>query len=231
MDYPFGVTGADVCFLHWPVDAADVAAHVPDGLDVDTREDSAWVSALPHRVTGARIAGRRVPVRPFAQLNVRTYVRHGDDRGVYFLDCETADPVGATIARRGFGVPFVFADAAVETSGDRVTFRSRRRDPDGDRRFDVRYRSTGPATEAEPGSLAEFLVERKRWYLGDEDGLRVGHIERDPWRVGPVAATLRTDTLTPALGLSLDGDPVAQYSPGYEMAVAPPASVDGEGSA
>lgn len=228
MDYPFGITGADVCFLHWPVAPADLAAHVPDGLAVDTHDGSAWVSALPHRVTGARVAGRRVPVRPFAQLNVRTYVRRGDDRGVHFLDCETADPVGATIARRGFGVPFAFADATVTVDDDRVTFRSRRRDPDGDRRFDARYRSTGPATEAEPGSLAHFLVERKRWYL---DGGRVGRIEREPWRVGPVDATVRTDTLTPALGLSLEGDPVAQYSPGYEMAVAPPESIDGEGRA
>lgn len=225
MDYPFGVAGAEVCFLSWPVDPADLEPRIPDGLAVDTHDGAAWVSALPHRITGARVAGRRLPVRPFAQLNVRTYVRRGDERGVYFLDCETADPVGATVARRGFGVPFAFADATVETSGDRVTFRSRRRDPDGDRRFDVRYRSTGPTTTAEPGSLTEFLVERKRWYL--DDPLRVGRIEREPWRVGPVEATVRTDTLTPALGLALEGGPVARYSPGYEMAVARPEPVDG----
>jgi hypothetical protein len=233
MDYPFGITGADVCFLSWPVDPADLADRVPDGLAVDTYDGSAWVSALPHRITGARLAGRRVPVRPFAQLNVRTYVRRGDERGVHFLECETADPVGAALARRGFGVPFVFTDATVETSGDRVTFRSRRAPGGegtasaavGDRRFDVRYRPTGPAAEAEPESLADFLVERKLWYL--DDGRRVGRIEREPWRVGPVAVSLRADTLTPALGLSLEGDPVTHYSPGYEMAVAPPEPVDG----
>jgi hypothetical protein len=242
MSYPFGITGADVCFLHWPVDTDEVAARVPDGIAVDTYDGSAWVSALPHRITGARLAGRHVPVQPFAQLNVRTYVRRGDERGVYFLDCETADPVGAAIARRGFGVPFVFADATVETSGDRITFRSRRRartreeqadgarPASGDRRFDVRYHSTGPATEAATGSLAEFLVERKRWYLGG-DRLRVGRIEREPWRVGPVSVSLRTDTLTPALGLTLAGDPIAQYSPGYEMAVAAPEPVTREGRA
>jgi hypothetical protein len=48
----------------------------------------------------------------------------------------------------------------------------------------------------------------------------VGEVTRDPWRLAPVDATVRTNTLFDAAGLdSPDPEPTVEYSPGYESRV------------
>jgi uncharacterized protein YqjF (DUF2071 family) len=218
------VTGRDVLFVHWPLAPESVGPHVPDGLTVDTHDGRAWVSALAHRVVGVRPRGLPAapgPVRrSFPQLNFRTYVRHGDDRGVHFLDCESGDRLGAAVARRVFGIPFHPANASLTGRGGRFTFRSARRTDDGDVRFDARYRPAGEPTPVEDGSRDAFLVERSRWYAGDP--LRVGDVEHDRWLVGPVDADVRTNTLFEAVGLPApDAEPRVGYSPGFRMRATP----------
>ncbi|MFB6119293.1 YqjF family protein [Halosegnis sp.] len=215
----FAVEGADVLFAHWPVPVAAIRERLPADLSVDTYDGSAWVTVLPHRISGLQLAGQHIPVG-FPQLNVRTYVRHGDTQGVFFLDCETGDRFGAVIARRAFDIPFHRAEMRFDASGDRYTVRSHRARPGGDVRFDAHYRPTGKATTVESGSLAAFLIERTRWYV-DDSPVRVGRIEREPWQVAPASATLRTNTLGQALDLPLSAAPTVHYSPGYGMDVRP----------
>lgn len=219
MDPSFAVEGADVLFAHWPVPPSSLADRLPDGLEPDTYDGDAWVTALPHRVVGVRVAGRELPTE-FTQLNVRTYVRHGDEEGVLFLGCETADRLGAVVARHAFGVPFNRAEMSFQAGDGQFTVRSRRRSPDGDVRFDARFRPTGDAMPAEQGSLDEFLVERTRWYVPG-DRLRVGEISREPWQLATATATIRANTLDAVFDLPLSGEPKLQYSPGYEMDVTP----------
>ena len=63
---------------------------MPEPLEVATFDGDAWVGALAHEVE-LRAGGRRV-AGPFPRLNVRTYVRHGDQPGVYFLGPQTGSP-------------------------------------------------------------------------------------------------------------------------------------------
>lgn len=118
--------------------------------------------------------------------------------------------------------------------GDRCTFRSRRLSADAPAVFQARYRPTGPTSRAAPGTLASFCVEQFRYYVPATDrridplqatdaGVRVGRIDRDPWDLTPAGATIHGNTLFKAAGLPAPtADPVVQYSPGFEMDVAPP---------
>lgn len=212
------VEGRDVLFVHWPVETDSLAPLIPDSLELDTYDGTAWVSALAHRVVGVRPSGSpRSLRRSFPQLNVRTYVNHADESGVYFLNCETGDRLGALIAREGFGIPFYHTEADFTEQGDEYVFRSRReREGEAPVRFDARYRPTGEPTPADPESLTDFCVERSRWFVVD-DGIRSGTVERDPWRVGPVEADVRTTSLLTVLGIETAGESRVEYSPGYEM--------------
>ena len=252
MDAALTVEGRDVLFAHWPIDPDRLRPHVPDPLALDTRNGRAWVGALAHRIAGVDPRGPslpaasarslpgalRAPLSPsFAQLNVRTYVEHGGREGVYFLDCETGAPLVGAVARRAFGLPFRRADVRLTDRGDRLHFRSRRSaragdsrtDPDVDVRFDARYRPAGAPSPADAGSLAAFLVERSAWFVVDGGRVRVGTVERDPWRVAPADATVLTNTVFEALGV--DGpdrstdSPAVHYSPGFEMTATRPRPV------
>jgi uncharacterized protein YqjF (DUF2071 family) len=201
------LVGRDVLFAHWPVDSAAVEPLVPDGLAVDRFDGSAWVSALVLHVDGLRIAGDRVPLPSAPQVLFRTYASDGDERGVVFLSCDTPGPA-ARLARRAFSLPIHRARVRLDR-GDTVTVRSRRAAADA--RFDARYRPTGEATPAASGSLEQFLLERHAYYADD----RVGRVDRDPWQLTPVEASVRTNTLWPD-GLEPAGEPVFGYCPRFE---------------
>jgi hypothetical protein len=235
------VTGRDVLFAHWPVEPRALAPAVPDSLELDTHDDTAWVSVLALENPGVAPGTIRLPEslqRGFPQLNLRTYVTLDGEPGVYFLSLDSGQRAAAAVGRRAFGLPFHHARMRVTRRGDEVTFRSERGTGGPHPAvFRARYRPAGERYRAEPGSLEAFCVERFRYYLpasGDRrvgvlrspaarrDGVAVGTIERDPWQLRPATATVHTNTLFAAAGLEPpSADPVFQYSPGFEMGVEP----------
>jgi uncharacterized protein YqjF (DUF2071 family) len=253
------VTGRDVLFAHWPVDADALGPHVPDTLVVDTYDGSAWVSALALEVVAVRPGspGRAgslgkqalpsLPTGPFPQLVFRTYVRHEEETGIYFLSVDSGLRSAATVGRRAFGLPFHAARVRSTRREDgTITFgsRRRRRGPGADAGsapavFELRYRSTGDPFEADPGSFEAFGIERFRYFLplsedrrpgavdGDGDRvvgapMRVGTVDREPWTLRGADATVRRNTLFEAAGLPEPTEgPTATYSPGFEIRVGP----------
>jgi uncharacterized protein YqjF (DUF2071 family) len=236
---PLRLVGRDVLFVHWPVPVDDVREMVPEPLTIDTVEGSAWLSVLAHEVSETRFAS--IPVsRPFVQVNVRTYVRFDGDPGVYFISLDTGNRVAAEAARRLFGLPFRPARGSVRRRDDgTVTLRSQRaarREPQA--RFDARYRPTADPAEVDPDSTTGRLVERHRYFVPngeapalalalapsgrtrEESGVLIGEATRDPWRLAPVDAIVRTNTLFDAAGLDTpDVEPTVEYSPRYESRV------------
>jgi len=233
------VTGRDVLFAHWPVDPDRLAERLPGPLGVDTFDGSARVSALALENRAVAPGSASPPAAltsGFPQLNLRTYVTLDGEPGVYFLSLDTGRRSAAAVGRRAFGLPFFHARMRMTRHGETVTFRSRRTGGDDPPRvFEARYRPDGPRYRAEPGSLEAFCIEHDTYYLpvpedrrpglfgsADRGEVVVGTIERDPWDLRPVDATIHENTLLAAAGLPTSEDePVVQYSPGFEMGVRP----------
>lgn len=225
LDDPLSVRARDVLFAHWPVAPDALAAHVPDPLSVATHAGSAWLGVVALEVTGVRLGPLPDVTTPFLQVNFRTYVRHDGDLGVYFCSLDCASPAAAAAGRAGWALPFHAADGRADRHGGTVTYRSRRRgtpaDEDGERRpvarFDARFAPAGDPSPVDPDSLADFLVERHRYFVPGEDGLLVGEIARDPWQVCDADAEVRTNTLAAAAGIDAAlGTPEVHYSPRFE---------------
>jgi len=226
--------GSDVLFAHWPVSPDDLAAVVPDPLAIDTFDGSGWVSALAIRATtvvpGPLSPPARAPRVP--QLNLRTYVTFDGEPGVYFLSLDAGVRLAALFGRNGFGLPVTHARMRARKRGDETVFRSRRRG-DSSAAFGAHYRPVGDPAPASPDTLADFCVERDRYFLpaaedrrpvggGGPDAVRVGEIIRDPWTLQPVDATIGADDLFAAAGLpEPTSEPTLGYSPGFEMGVEP----------
>ena len=86
----------DVLFAHWRVPAQALEPHVPPGLELDLRDGSAWVSAVAFNLETRRFG---VSLR-FPELNLRTYVRRGDEHAVLFLSLHAGHRLGAAVAKR-----------------------------------------------------------------------------------------------------------------------------------
>ena len=205
-------TWRDLLFMHWPLDPETLRRLVPSPLTLDTYDGQAWVGVVPFRMTGIRL--RWLPPVPgttsFPELNVRTYVTIGGKPGVFFLSLDATNPLAVEVARRWFHLPYVGARISCRREGDDVVYSSQRTDGRLSRpaELDVRYRPTGPAAAAEPGSLARWLTERYCLYVPSRAGqLLRGEIHHAPWSLQTATAEIAVNTMAAAAGVALPDRP------------------------
>jgi uncharacterized protein len=210
-----------VSFLHWRIDADRLAALLPDPLEPDVIDGSAWVAITPFRVDRLQIIGLPFPFStPFAETNVRTYVRHpnGVD-GLWFLSLDVSSSLnflaGRTLA------PYHLASMSVE-GDDPVTYRSQRLSGRADHEIVVQ---PGPSMDPGPErDLAELLTGRWRAFTSLPGGrLAVVPVEHERWPLQHGSLMHLGQTLLKAAGLpDLDEDPLVHYSPGVDARIGPP---------
>jgi hypothetical protein len=163
----------------------------------------------------AAVAARRLFGLPFRPA--RGSVRRRDD-GTVTLRCQRAarrQPQARFDARyRPTGEPRSGSGSA---NGETVSGEPTEVDPDSTTgRLVERHRYFVPGAEASRLSRTVGGTERVR----EESGVLVGEVTRDPWRLAPVDASLRTNTLFDAAGLDPpDAEPALEYSPRYESRV------------
>jgi hypothetical protein len=209
------MTWRDALFAHWDVDPSTVESHLPDAVDLATFDGRAWLGVVPFEMTDIR--PRWVPFGlSFGEINLRTYVRYEGRKGVYFFNLDAADPVGVSVARWLFQLPYYRASIDVTRRNGTVRFTSHRTDRRGEpAHFDATYRPTGAVREPEPGSLDEFLVENYSFFTSDGTNLYRGDIRHEPWPLQDAELDLRSSSLFAANGFERPDDrPLAHYSSG-----------------
>jgi uncharacterized protein YqjF (DUF2071 family) len=206
----------DLLFCHWPVDEAQLRAHVPASLPLDRFDGRAWLSITPFEVQGTRPRGALPPpvLSRFPELNVRTYVVRDGKPGIWFFSLDAASALAVAAARGLYRLPYLRARMRIARDGGWIDYRSERSDPRGEpARFDARYRGTGGVRHAEPGSLEAWLVERYRLYTVDDAGrVFAGDIHHRPWTLQDAVLDLRANTMTAPHGIALDDAPLVQFA-------------------
>jgi hypothetical protein len=221
MVVPLEMGWRHLLFENWPVDPELMDAHLPASLSADTHDGSAWLSVIPFTNVAVRPKGipRPLGVR-LPEINVRTYVTRDGVPSVYFFSLDAQGLASVTGARLFHHLPYYYARITLAMNDGRIQFESRRRHP-GARpgHFEATYWPTGEPFDAPTEPLAEFLVERYRFYTEAPDGsIRYTDVDHDTWTLYPAAATVETDTLLRADGFARpDGEPVYYYSPGLDV--------------
>lgn len=205
-------------FIHYPVAAAALAAHLPPGLRLQTYDGVAWVGLVPFRMSG--IARRHLPVFPwfstFPELNVRTYVEAGGKPGVWFFSLDAASRPIVLGGRGLYDIPYFMADMTERIHDGWHHLRSARRD--GRARFSGRYRPIGDVHFAQPGGFEHWATERYCLYAHSaRRGLRRMEVHHAPWPLQRAEVQLEESTLLEAAGLRATGGPVAHFSSGVDV--------------
>lgn len=95
-------------FLHWKLEPGMVQPLIPVGTVLDTIGGHAWLSLVAFSMEKVRPKG--LPslsfVSDFHEINVRTYVKHGDKAGVYFINIEAEKELSAFLSRNISGMPY-----------------------------------------------------------------------------------------------------------------------------
>lgn len=217
----------DLLFAHWPVPVSQLANLLPEGLEVDTFDGSAWIGIVPFWMDRIQIRG--FPVIPgasrFPELNLRTYVRQRNTNlsGVYFFSLDATNALAVTVARLVFHLPYYWARMQIHNRGNNeFSYQSERYFTRKSARFRVSYRGLGPTNElaeSRPGTIEHFLTERYCLYAVDSRGqLLRGNIHHQLWPLEIAEAEFFLNDLPAAHGITLpDTKPLLYYS--RELAV------------
>src|SRR5579859_7305596 len=104
----------DILFAHWRVPAAVVAPFLPEGLQPDTFQGSAWIGVVPLWLD--RFSFRGMPSIPgtgsFPELHFRTYVhdQQTNSPGILNLTVDIGKLLATAAARLVFRVPCNWAE-------------------------------------------------------------------------------------------------------------------------
>jgi uncharacterized protein YqjF (DUF2071 family) len=210
-------------FLHWRYPVEALRPHVPEPLEIETFDGSAWVAVAPFVIRDLRPAW--LPAAPwisqFPETNCRTYVRAPDGRsGVWFFSLDAARAAAVAGARLTFGLPYCWARMRVAISPDRVTYESSRRWPDTLGRTKI---VVEPREPIDPSPLEIFLTARFRLYSFMRGRLVYAGVEHPPWPLQHARLIEAHQTLTDCAGLPPpEGAPLVHFSSRVDVRVGRP---------
>ncbi len=210
----------DLLFLHWPVPVQAMRALVPKDLELDLYDGHAWVGLVPFEMRGVRPRfAPKIAAFGFLETNVRTYVRHRGEPGVYFLSLEAASWIGVKLGRWGWGLPYFHADMSISVSNDTFDYASCRADQ-SKAELKVSYRRLEPMGPSEPGSPEFYFLERYLLFVSRSGRIQRGQVSHTPYPVHRAELISLEDTLVAAAGLEVSGPPVLVHaSPGVDVEV------------
>jgi len=199
-------TWSDLLFAHWPVAAAQLRDFVPQPLQIDQFDGTAWIGVIPFRMTNVFPRGLlAVPyLSNFLELNVRTYVTFQDKPGVYFFSLDASNPVAVWVARMTYFLPYFQAAMTCRTISNQVEYSCKRTDrASPPLTFQGTYRPLGPVTYSKPGSLEYFLTERYCLFVSNrKNELFRADIHHIQWPLQTAEAKIGNNTMAEPLGFN-----------------------------
>jgi len=200
----FNAAWERVLMIHFEVDAEALQRDVP--YELDLRDGRAFVSlvAFTMRRMRPRIGGEIAAwlFRPIAThdfLNVRTYVRHGEQTGIHFLAEWLSSWLAVKLGPRTFGLPYRHGRIAYNHDWQHGELGGRVEDTTTGSAFDYRAGSATGAPFAfafcERDSFNEWLMERYTAFNSAGGRKRFFRVWHPLWPQCPARVELRDVSL------------------------------------
>lgn len=203
-------------FMHWRIEERKLRPLIPEGLEIDTFDGTAWIGIIPFTMWDIRAFPPYLPPVPglsaFHELNVRTYVHYDRAPGVWFfsLDCNSASAVIG--ARTFYHLPYYNAEIDLEQSGNTIDYSLERTDePPATFKGSWNIGETVPFSH--PDSLEFFLTERYCLYSETDGDLYRARIFHQPWPLQKATMNPYESTMIESLGIAQpEGEPLPHYA-------------------
>lgn len=207
-------------FINYTVDPSILQRQVP--FELDLRDGQAFVSLVAFtlvrmrpRLGGPLAEWLFKPIATHEFLNVRTYVRHNGEPGIFFLAEWLSNRLSVLLGPRTFGLPYRFGhlhythrgalEGSVAAGEGRLVYRG-----------DVVVPSYAPCR---PSSLDEFMLERYTAFTQQGKRRRLFRIWHQPWPQTPVNCSVREASLIASTGRWWQSAQLvsANFSPGADV--------------
>jgi uncharacterized protein YqjF (DUF2071 family) len=188
---------AEVLMVHYEVDPLALRAVVP--FELDLWQGRAFVSTVAFSMRGMRprLGGRFTAslFKPLAShhfLNVRTYVKHRGEDGIFFMAEWLSSRLSVSLGPLLFGLPYHYARIAYGNNRRQVI------DSRGCGVYDLELASpnefSGPLG-CTPGSMTEWLMERYTAFTHMNGKARFFRVWHPPWQQVPQRVEISEQSL------------------------------------
>ena len=213
----------NLLFLHWSADPIVLTQLLPPELELDLWEGQALVGIVPFSMHEVRPwLAPKVLGFNFLETNLRVYVTHQGEPGVYFFSLEAASRIAVYTARLGWSLPYYYAQMSQSERNGLVHYRSQRSSSSSPE-LEVQYK-TGSAMEvADPTSIEFFLLERYLLFTKRKSKILRGQVYHTPYPIFQAKVSKVQQNLSDHIGLPLI-DPklrYVHYSPGVDVEIFP----------
>ncbi len=208
-------TWGKLLFMHWRVDEKLLRPLIPNALEIDAFDGSAWIGVVPFTMWNIRASF--LPSIPgtsaFHELNLRTYVHFNGVPGVWFFSLDAANKVAVWAARKFYNLPYFNAQISLEQTDKAINYSSVRHDRRGaPAELHTSWGIGGDLPQTQPGSLEFFLTERYCLYSDRDGQLYRARIYHNPWPLQKAGLVTFNSTMIECHGLPTPkGDPLLQY--------------------
>lgn len=205
-------------FMHWRMDEKHLRSLIPERLQIDTFDGSAWIAVTPFTMWDIRAFPPYLPPVPglssMHELNVRTYVHLDGVPGVWFFSLDANSAVAVMTARAFFHLPYFNAEMSLKEKGKTIIYSSRRTDGDAPRaEFNATWNAGETIPYSHPGSLEFFLTERYCLYAAHKQKLYRCRIFHPPWHLQKAKLSELDSTMIESHGLPTPKDePLLHYA-------------------
>ena len=167
----------DALFLHWEIPVDILRKSVPENLKLDLFEGKAYVSLVAF--TMQKIRPKNLPavayISDFHEINLRTYIKNDNKKGVYFLNIEAEKTLSAFIARKMSGLPY--GKSAINRANESYVSVNAEKGFSLDAQFEVRE------IVADKSDLDKWLTERYCLYLDQDKKMYRYEVHHKEWEL------------------------------------------------
>ena len=195
----------DFAIINWEVDPDRVRQHLPAGFAVEERAGAACVAMVAFRNHGFHFRAAPFARLSCGQADYRTFVRHGDERGVWFFGGSLSSRL-VTVATTLWRMPWHRESIDIVTSrsnaGDRWTFTA------GGNwgTASVALTSSGQPLHGAPSDVGSTLVDPMiGWYPRSDGGIGRYSVWHEPLRLQTATAEVTRCDAFDRLGV-IDSD-------------------------
>lgn len=186
----------DVLFLHWPIAPELMKPNIPEDLELDLFDGSAWVSLVLFlaKHTRPRFLPPLLKAGTYLELNVRTYVKYKEKSGVFFFSLDADSPLIVQAANMGNFMPYRHAQMAMEKHKNTWRFESTRTHENSfPEHLNLSFRlDSNPFIYT---GLEYWLTERYCLWTKPKKRLVRVDIEHAPWELSYVKGTVYRNTM------------------------------------
>jgi uncharacterized protein YqjF (DUF2071 family) len=208
----------DAVFIHFEVEPEILQQQVPYSLDL--HDGKAYVSLVAFSIRRLRpVIGGQIsewlfrPIGNHEFFNVRTYVRHRDRAGIYFMTEWLYNRLSVALGPKSYGLPYRFGHLRYQHYGSELCGSIQTRSGD------LHYAARPMADELAPsvsGTRDEFLLERYTAFTSARGIGRYFQIWHQPWPMVPLEIEVNGEQLLHSTGKWFATAKLAggNYSPG-----------------